>query len=100
MANGVTEPGVPVKIVDAVKVVGFPIVMCLVFIAWEAGWLPSQSRDTIRLLRDHEQSTKDVVGAINELRNTTRATVLLTTCLTYARSVEIQQECVKRYQQQ
>lgn len=86
------------KVLDAVKVVGFPVVMCFVFIAWEAGWLPSRTRDLVRIAESHDIATRDLATAINALRAASRAQVLLTTCLSYARTAEVQQKCVEQYQ--
>lgn len=90
--------GLTAKVQDAIKTVGFPIVMVFVFIAWEAGWLPSQSREMIHEMRGHNSATKDLTAAIMRFEASSKAQVLLTSCLAYARTSEVQQKCLDQYQ--
>lgn len=86
------------RALDAIKVVGFPVAVCAFLLAQEAGYLPSQSREIARILRDHDQTSRDLTAAFNAQRVTQRAQVLLMTCLAYARTVDVQERCLSQFQ--
>lgn len=93
---------------EALKVVGFPIVMVGVFVAWQAGWMPSTATENNRLIAANNQLIKDTVQAYREetsltrvaiasLRVETRHQMNLAMCLAFARTPDVQRQCLEKY---
>lgn len=79
------------RALDAINKVGFPIVVCGILFAWVFGFISSPVTDLVRLMHEHDITTRELIKA-------TRTQTLLTTCLAYARTAEVQQRCVEQYQ--
>ena len=101
--NGLATP-IYDRWVEAIKVVGFPIAVCAFLFLQDTGVVPSRTRDLVVELKGHRAdanaNAKELAAALNAFRSASRAQVLLTTCLSYARSADIQQRCVEQYQSQ
>ncbi len=102
-----TPPNGFQKYLEALKWVGFPIAMCGVFVAWQTGWMPSLAMENNRLIMENNKLITETLKAFREeaaqtraafsgLRLESRHQVNLAMCLAFARSPDVQRQCVER----
>ena len=49
------------KYAELIKTIGFPITMCLVFIFWETGLLPSKTKEVSAAIQKHDEYAKSLM---------------------------------------
>jgi len=99
-------------VTEFARVVGVPAFCLVVVIAWwislEAGWIGSISRENGKALAvqlkalerietNQAQATRDLARALEAVRFEGRSQISLATCLSYAKTADIQVQCLERY---